>query len=183
MRTVARTNTYIYIHTVGWRWCGFCYLCVGAWGWWWWWWWWNSGACRFACTGCETVVLCAFLPARTLAGGSSCLTRNPVTGDGVDVTPVRRSARRCRGNVYPLFFCFFSILYSPPPLPPPFFLLLFKTIDMSDRVFHPLSSFTYKYHIYIYIYFVIAFTRPQIGSFHSHVLEKPRDIVWEVSRD
>ncbi|XP_017881730.1 microtubule-associated protein Jupiter-like isoform X2 [Ceratina calcarata] len=31
--------------------------------------------------------------------GSSCLTRNPVTGDGVDVTPVRRSARRCRdGN-------------------------------------------------------------------------------------
>ncbi|XP_017765942.1 PREDICTED: microtubule-associated protein Jupiter isoform X2 [Eufriesea mexicana] len=31
--------------------------------------------------------------------GSSCLTRNPVTGDGVAVTPVRRSARRCRdGN-------------------------------------------------------------------------------------
>ncbi|CAK9795265.1 Microtubule-associated protein Jupiter [Anthophora quadrimaculata] len=31
--------------------------------------------------------------------GSSCLTRNPVTGDGVDVTPMRRSARRCRdGN-------------------------------------------------------------------------------------
>ncbi|XP_012245292.1 microtubule-associated protein Jupiter isoform X4 [Bombus vosnesenskii] len=34
-----------------------------------------------------------------VTGGSSCLTRNPVTGDGVDVTPVRRSARRCRdGN-------------------------------------------------------------------------------------
>ncbi|XP_015439888.1 PREDICTED: microtubule-associated protein Jupiter isoform X1 [Dufourea novaeangliae] len=31
--------------------------------------------------------------------GSSCITRNPVTGDGVDVTPIRRSARRCRdGN-------------------------------------------------------------------------------------
>ncbi|XP_015590288.1 microtubule-associated protein Jupiter isoform X2 [Cephus cinctus] len=32
-------------------------------------------------------------------GGSSCMPRNPVTGDGVDVTPVRRSARKCRdGN-------------------------------------------------------------------------------------
>ncbi|XP_076238986.1 microtubule-associated protein Jupiter isoform X2 [Calliopsis andreniformis] len=31
--------------------------------------------------------------------GSSCITRNPVTGDGVDVTPVRRNVRRCRdGN-------------------------------------------------------------------------------------
>ncbi|XP_078036206.1 microtubule-associated protein Jupiter [Augochlora pura] len=31
--------------------------------------------------------------------GSSCITRNPVTGDGVDVTPIRRIARRCRdGN-------------------------------------------------------------------------------------
>ncbi|XP_076296536.1 microtubule-associated protein Jupiter isoform X3 [Lasioglossum baleicum] len=31
--------------------------------------------------------------------GSTCITRNPVTGDGVDVTPIRRSARRCRdGN-------------------------------------------------------------------------------------
>ncbi|XP_026674786.1 microtubule-associated protein Jupiter-like isoform X3 [Ceratina calcarata] len=39
-----------------------------------------------------------------VTGGSSCLTRNPVTGDGVDVTPVRRSARRCRGNVYPFLF-------------------------------------------------------------------------------
>lgn len=130
-----------YIH-VGWRWCGFCYLCVGAWGWWWWWWWWNSGACRFACTGCETVVLCAFLPARTLAGGSSCLTRNPVTGDGVDVTPVRRSARRCRGNVYPLFFCFFSILLSSFSLS--FFLL--KTIN---NVFRPFTS-TFKHKFYYF---------------------------------
>ncbi|XP_031845390.1 microtubule-associated protein Jupiter isoform X2 [Nomia melanderi] len=31
--------------------------------------------------------------------GSTCITRNPVTGDGIDVTPIRRSARRCRdGN-------------------------------------------------------------------------------------
>ncbi|XP_016915694.1 microtubule-associated protein Jupiter isoform X4 [Apis cerana] len=34
-----------------------------------------------------------------VTGGSSCLMRNPVTGDGVDVTPIRRSTRRCRdGN-------------------------------------------------------------------------------------
>lgn len=25
--------------------------------------------------------------------------RNPVTGDGIEVTPVRRIARKCRGNV------------------------------------------------------------------------------------
>ncbi|XP_043480253.1 microtubule-associated protein Jupiter isoform X1 [Leptopilina heterotoma] len=31
--------------------------------------------------------------------GASCMPRNPVTGDGVDVTPIRRTARKCRdGN-------------------------------------------------------------------------------------
>ncbi|KAK0164493.1 hypothetical protein PV328_003117 [Microctonus aethiopoides] len=32
-------------------------------------------------------------------GGSSCMPRNPVTGDGIDITPFRRSTRKCRGNL------------------------------------------------------------------------------------
>ncbi|XP_015110636.1 microtubule-associated protein Jupiter isoform X4 [Diachasma alloeum] len=34
-----------------------------------------------------------------ITGGSSCMPRNPVTGDGIDITPIRRSARKFRdGN-------------------------------------------------------------------------------------
>lgn len=61
---------------------------------------------------CELSSSVPSYPLETTLAGGSCITRNPVTGDGVAVTPLRRNARRCRGNVCPaLLFSFAS--FSP----------------------------------------------------------------------